>query len=83
MYGLQAFARSMICQMYSAIFFGDGAIVIGIPNDNTQAPLAPVNHHQLQKYFISTHPAPTGTLLKHRQIDNKGKYILMHPNVST
>ena len=41
----------------------------------------PVNRHRSRKYFRSRHPAPTGTLLGPRQIDNKEKCILMHPTM--
>ena len=39
-----------------------------------------VNHHRLRKYFTSPHPVPTRTLLVPRQIDDKAKCVLMHPN---
>ena len=78
MYGLYAFTRSIICQLYSATFFGDWA---------TEIPkmvifrrhVGPVNHQQLRKYFTSTHTIPTGTLPGPGQIDDKEKCILMHP----
>ena len=43
--------------------------------------VAPVNYHQLRKYFTNTHPGPSGPLLGPRQIDSKEKCILMHPSV--
>ena len=45
--------------------------------------VGPVKHHRLIKYFTSTHSVPTGTLLGPRQIDDKEKCILMHPNIGT